>query len=82
MEAFTVPNNEATIIARLIVDEIMKRHGAPRRLLSDRGANRLVSLILEVCFLMNAHKVLTTSDHPQCDGLVKHFNGSLAQCVT
>ena len=31
--------DEATVTARLLVDEIISRHGAPRVLLSDRGTN-------------------------------------------
>ena len=37
VEAFPVPSIEAPVIARLLVDEIFTRHGAPRTLLSDRG---------------------------------------------
>ena len=33
--------DEATVIARLLVDEIISRHVAPRVLLSDRGTNFL-----------------------------------------
>ena len=82
VEAFAVPNIEATTIARLLVDDIIGRHGAPRKLLSDRGSNYLSSLIREVCFLMNTEKVFTTSYHPQCDGLVERFNGTMAQCIS
>ena len=82
VEAFAVPNIEAKTIARLLVDDIMGRHGAPRKLLSDRGSNYLSSLIREVCFLMNTEKVFTTSYHPQCDGLVERFNGTMAQCIS
>ena len=39
VEAFPVPSVEATVIARLLVNEIISRHGAPRVLLSDRGVN-------------------------------------------
>ena len=82
VEAFAVPNSEATTIARLLVDDIIGRHGAPRKLLSDRGSNYLSSLIREVCFLMNTEKVFTTSYHPQSDGLVERFNGTMAQCIS
>ena len=51
-------------------------------LLSDRGSNFLSQLVKEVCFLMNAKKVFTTSYHPQCDGLVERFNGTLAQSLS
>ena len=82
MEAFAVPNIEANTITRILADEILGRHRAPRRLISDRGANFLSSLVREVCFLMNTHKVFTTSYHPQCDGLVERFNGTMAQCIS
>ena len=41
VEAFPVPSVDATVIARLLIDEIISRHGAPRVLLSDRGTNFL-----------------------------------------
>ena len=82
VEAFAVPNIEAKTIARLLVDDIMGRHGASRKLLSDRGSNYLSSLIREVCFLLNTEKVFTTSYHPQCESLVERFNGTMAQCIS
>ena len=48
-EAFLVPSVEAFVIARLLVDEIIARHGAPRVLFSDRGTNFLSKLVAEVC---------------------------------
>ena len=81
-EAFAVPSIDAATIADLLVNEIMARHGAPRTLLSDRGSNFLSSLVKEVCYLMNTTKVFTTSYHPQCDGLVERFNGTLAQSLS
>ena len=81
-EAFAVPSIDAPTIADLLVNQIMPRHGAPRTLLSDRGSNFLSQLVKEVCFLMNTKKVFTTSYHPQCDGLVERFNGTLAQSLS
>lgn len=82
VECFAVPNIEAVTIANLLVKEIMSRHGAPRTLLSDRCSNFLSSLVKAVCFLMNTHKVFTTSYRPQTDGLVERFSGTLAQCIS
>ena len=82
VECFPVPNIEARTIADLLVKEIMSRHGAPRTLLSDRGSNSLSSLVKEICFLMNTHKIFTTSYRPQTDGLVERYNGTLAQCIS
>ena len=81
-EAFAVPRNDAATTADLLVNQTMPRHGAPRTLLSDRGSNFLSSLVREVCFLMGSKKEYTSSYHPQCDGLMEHFNGTLAQSLS
>ena len=81
-EAFAVPDIEAVTIAELLVDQIISRHGAPRALLSDRGTNFLSKLVSEVCKLIDTKKVNTTAYHPQTDGLVERFNGTLAQSLS
>eukprot|EP00794_Sanderia_malayensis_P014549 gene14549-16052_t len=69
-------------IAQLIVDQILAPHGAPRTLLSDRGANFLASIVKEVCALINTRHLHTTSYHPQTDGLVERFNATLAEGIS
>ena len=69
VEAFAVPDQSDTTIAKLLVEEIFCRHGAPEHLLSDRGANFLYSLIQDVCNYLNVKRY-----HPQTDGLVERFN--------
>ena len=81
-EAFPVPSVEAFVIARLLVDEIIARHGAPRVLLSDRGTNFLSRLVAEVCKIFQIQKVNTSSYHPQTDGLVERFNSTLCQSLS
>ena len=82
VECVPVPSIEASMIARLLVDEILCRHGAPRTLLSDRGSNFLSSLVSEVCKLLNTKKVNTTAYHPQTNGLVERFNNTLAEAIS
>ena len=36
-EAFPVPNKEAVTVARVLVEQVLCRFGAPIALLSDRG---------------------------------------------
>ena len=56
------------MIARLLVDEIIARHGAPRVLLSDRGTNFLSKLAAGVCKIFQIFQnVNTSSYHPQTD---------------
>lgn len=56
-EIFPVKNIEAITTARLITDEIIPRHGAPRTLLSDRGSNFLSAIVKEVCSLYSIKKI-------------------------
>ena len=69
-------------MARLVVEEVICRHGAPERLLSDRGANFFSDLIAEVCRLMKVKKVNTSGYHPQTDGLVERFHRTLIQMLS
>ena len=56
-EAFAVPNQQATTIAKLLVGVICK-HGCPSKILTDRGANFTCELIKELCWLLDIQKVL------------------------
>ena len=82
VEAFAVPDQSATTIAKLLVEEIFCRHGAPEHLLSDRGANFLSSLIQDVCKYLGIKKVNTSGYHPQTDGLVERFNSTLINMLS
>ena len=82
VEAFPVLSVEATVIARLLVDEIISRHGAPRVLLSDRGTNFLSKVVAEICKIFQIQKVNTSSYHPQTDGLVERFNSTICQSLS
>ena len=76
-EVFAVPNQTAATIAKLLVEEIVSRHGVPTEILSDRGKAFLSSLMKEIVKLLGIHQVNTTAYHPQTDGLVERFNRTL-----
>ena len=84
-EVFPSTYQKAETIARLLVEQIVSRHGVPEQLLSDRGQNFLSDLVLEVCCLLGTKKVNTTGYHPQTDGLVERMNRTLitmlSKCV-
>lgn len=81
-EVFATRDQTALTIARLLVEQIVSRHGVPRELLSDRGAAFLSTLLREVARLMGIHKVSTTAYHPQTDGLVERFNRTLTDMLS
>ena len=80
-EVFAVQDQTAKTVAKLFVEEVVCRHGAPQELLSDRGPNFLSELFLEVCKLLDVQKVNTSGYHPQCDGLVERFNATLTDMI-
>ena len=76
-EVFAVPDQSAATIAKLLVEEIVSRHGVPSQVLSDRGRAFLSSLMQEVERLLGFKKVNTSAYHPQTDGLVERYNRTL-----
>ena len=82
VEAFAVPDQSARTIAKLLVEDIFCRHGAPEELLSDRGANFLSELVLEICKFLQIKKVNTSGYHPQTNGLVEKFNSTLISMIS
>ena len=82
VEAFAVLNQTAETQAKLLVEEIFCRHGAPEHILSNRGTNFLSALVKEVCQLLNVTKVNTSGYHPRTDGLVEKFNSTLINMIS
>ena len=72
-EVFTIPDQSSVTIARLLVENIVSRHGVPTEVLSDRDCAILSSLMKEVETLLGFRKINTSAYHPQTDGLVERF---------
>jgi transposase InsO family protein len=78
VEAFPIKDQKAEMVARVLVEEVICRQGAPERLLSDRGLN----FLSEVCRLMQIKKINTSGYHPQTDGLVERFHRTLISMLS
>ena len=76
-----VPDQKAIRIARLFTEQIVTVFGVAEASLSDRGANLVSHLMLDVCALLGTKKLNTTSYHPQCDGMVERFNRTLKTMI-
>ena len=76
VEAYATSDQTTETVADCLVD-VVCRHGVPRELVSDRGANLLSHLMQEICEEFGIKKVNSTSYHPQTDGLVENFNKTL-----
>ena len=76
-EAYPLPNQEATTVAKKLVDQFFFRFSPPEQLHSDQGRNFESEVITEVCKLLGVVKSRTTPYHPQSDGLIERFNRTL-----
>jgi transposase InsO family protein len=67
VEAYPIPNQEATTVARKLVDEFFCRFSPPERLHSDQGRNFESAVIAGVCKLLGIVKSRTTPTRNQMD---------------
>ena len=81
VEAYPAEDQTSETVARILIDNIVCRHGVPGQLLSDRGPNLLSKLIQDICDLLGVKKINTTAYHPQTDGLVERMNKTLRAMI-
>ncbi len=74
VEAYAIPDQRAECIAQLFLAEVVRRYGAPCKLLSDCAANLTAAVIQQVYQICSTKKIQTTPYHPQTDGLVERSN--------
>lgn len=79
-EAMAVPSTDVSRIAREQV-AVFAWVGVPDEILSDQVLNFMFALLEEVYWLLNIRRICTTPYHPQTDGLVERFNGTLKAMV-
>ena len=68
--AYLTPNKMAKTITKYLYQGYILIFGAPARLLSDRGANFMSSVIDKMCKILGVEKLQTMPYHPQANGLV------------
>ena len=81
VEAYPTRDQTTETIVRLLVDEIICRHGVPAQLLLDRCLNLLSKLMEYVCEPIEMKKVNTVAYHPQTDGIVENMNHTLRAMI-
>ena len=81
MEAYPIPNQEATTVAKKLVDNMFCRFSTPEQLHSDQGRQFEAMVLQEICKILHIKKTRTTPYHPQGDGLVERFNRTLQSMI-
>lgn len=80
-EARAIKNATAEEVVEFIWEDIICRHGCPRKIISDRGThfnNKLMTELMDRCGINHR---LTTPYHPQANGLVERFNRTLCESL-
>ncbi len=80
-EVFALPNSSASTVARVLVRDVILRHGEIRCILTDNGSNFRSKLFMEICKLFGIKQLRTTAYHPQCNGMVERLNGTLCKLL-
>ena len=81
-EAVPVPDAKAETIARAYFNNVIARWGAPLKLLTDRAQYFMGNVMTELAKLMGTTQLFTTPYHPQADGMVERFNGTLIRALS
>ena len=77
----TTDTATAQVWARLFLENVVKLHGLPRKLISDRDARFTGSFTTELCRLLATKQALSTSFHPQTDGQTERTNRILEEML-
>ena len=72
-----IPNQEASTIARVFIEQFVCLYGAPEIISTDRGPNFTSTLFTEISKVMGIEKRTSTAYHPESQGLVERYNSTL-----
>ena len=76
-EMFPMRNQEASTIARILVDRVFCVYGLPMQILTDRGQNFESELFQEICKRLSIDKIRTTAYKPSTNGNIERFHSTL-----
>ena len=79
--AYVTPNQTAKTITKYLYQSYILIFGALARLLSDRGANFMSSIINEMYKILGMKKLWTTPYHPQTNGLVERSHQTIMRII-
>ena len=78
---YVTPNQTAKTITKFLYQGNISIFGAPARLLSDRGAIFMISVINEMCKILGIKKLQTMPYHLQINGLVEILHQTIMRII-
>lgn len=80
-ECYPVHSKEASVIARIVVEQVICRFGTPLSLLSDNAKELDGELMREICKLLDIEKIKTTVYKPSTNAAVERFHRTLNSII-
>jgi hypothetical protein len=81
-EGIPIPDQTTETIADKILTCIICRYGLPKVILSDKGSGFVSKLAQLIYSMLGIKRVTTTAWHPQSNGVVERFNGTLKNTLS
>jgi hypothetical protein len=76
-EAKAIQLADALTIVPFIYEDVICRHGIPKRITTDQGTEFVNELTKELCEAYQIKHIRTTAYHPQANGLVERSNQTI-----
>ena len=76
-----LPSIDRPHTARAFYDEVITRHGFPRKIITDGARNILGALFTELNQILKIRKLTTIAYRPQYNGHVEDFNDTLVTAL-
>ncbi|XP_052745960.1 retrovirus-related Pol polyprotein from transposon 412 isoform X3 [Bicyclus anynana] len=80
-EVFPMPNITAETCTATFISGWLARFGCPRVIITDRGSQFSSHLFQKIVELTGAEHRMTTSYHPQCNGMVERLHRQLKAAI-
>lgn len=77
VQAYLTKDQQATTVAKVLVEKFFVHFGLPARIHSDQGRDFPSRLIHQLCQLLGIKKYRTSRYHPQGDSQLERFNQTL-----
>ena len=79
LEAYVIPNQEAMMIAKMLIDNWISKFEVLMEIHSDQGRNFDSNLFQRITEILGIRRIRSTPLHPQLDGMVEWFNRTMEE---
>jgi transposase InsO family protein len=70
---------DAVGLAKLFLREVVRLHGLPKTIISDRGPQFASTFWGQICHRLGIDRRMSTAFHPQTDGQTERMNAGMEQ---